>query len=205
LRKGILDKESWKGILDTHFIEENQSMQELQSPAKCSWVEKEEEDLNQVLSRIRESFAGRSGDLISMLQAVQRTLGFLPERSLLEIARMIGVPAASVFGVATFYAQFRLQPVGKHIIRICTGTACHVRGSRRILNDVESRLHIEPEQTTSDRRFTLQTVACFGACALAPVVVVDESVNGRMNPSKILGIVKDLDVEKSKEETGSGQ
>lgn len=180
-------------------------MQELQPSAKCSWEEKEEEDLNRVLSRIRESFAGRPGDLISMLQLTQRTLGFLPERSLVEIARMIGVPAASVFGVATFYAQFRLQPVGRHIIRICTGTACHVRGSRRILNDVENRLHIEPEQTTGDRRFTLQTVACFGACALAPVVVIDESVNGRMNPSKILGIVKDLDVEKSGEETGPGR
>jgi NADH-quinone oxidoreductase subunit E len=192
-------------LLDTHFIEENQSMQQLQSSAKCSWEDKEEEDLNQALSQIRKTFAGQPGDLIPMLQAVQRALGFLPERSLLEIARITRVPAASVFGVATFYAQFRLQPVGRHTIRICTGTACHVRGSHRILNDVENRLHIEPEQTTGDRQFTLQTVACFGACALAPVVVVDESVNGRMNSSKILGMVKDLDVEKFEEETGSGR
>jgi NADH:ubiquinone oxidoreductase subunit E len=180
-------------------------MQELQPSETCSIEEKEPDALNEALAGIRDSFTGRPDELIPMLQAVQRTLGFLPEKALLGIARMTGVPAASVFGVATFYSQFRLHPVGRHIIRVCTGTACHVRGSHRILHEMSNRLQIGVGQTTKDHMFTLQTVACFGACALAPVVVVDESVNGRMNPSKILGIVEDLDVEKSEEETGSGR
>jgi NADH-quinone oxidoreductase subunit E len=172
-------------------------MQEMKSSATCCCEKKELDDLNKALIGIRELFPGRPDDLIPMLQAAQKALGFLPAEALLGIARIAGVPAASVFGVATFYSQFRLNPVGRHIIRICTGTACHVRGSHRILNDVSNRLHIGVGQTTGDRQFTLQTVACFGACALAPVVVVDESVNGRMNPSKILGIVEKMDREAS--------
>jgi NADH-quinone oxidoreductase subunit E len=167
-------------------------------PAVCRCEEKERADLKAVLDEVRNSFSGRAGDLIPMLQAVQNRMGYLPEEALVEIARIAGIPAASVFGVATFYAQFRLRPVGKHIIKICTGTACHVRGSHRILNNLENRLHVEPDQTTDDRLFTLQTVACFGACALAPVVVLDESVNGRMNPSTTLGMVEDLGEEERK-------
>lgn len=169
-----------------------------QSSAVCRCEEEEQEDLKAVLDEIRKSFIGQTGDLIPMLQAVQSRMGYLPEEALTEIARITGIPAASVFGVATFYAQFRLRPVGRHIIKICTGTACHVRGSHRILNDLENRLHVEPDQTTDDRLFTLETVACFGACALAPVVVVDESVNGRMNPKKTLGMVQDLGNEERK-------
>jgi NADH-quinone oxidoreductase subunit E len=180
-------------------------MQELQPSDTCSCEKTELDELKNALIGIRELFAGRPDELIPMLQAVQRTLGFLPEGALLEIARMMGIPAASVFGVATFYSQFRFNPVGRHIIRVCTGTACHVRGSHRILNDVSKRLHIGPGQTTSDRLFTLQTVACFGACALAPVVVVDESVNGRMNSSKILGIVEKMDSETAESQTNPGR
>jgi NADH:ubiquinone oxidoreductase subunit E len=170
------------------------------SSVVCRCEENEQEDLKAALEVIRESYIGRADELIPMLQAVQNRLGYLPEEALMEIARLTGIPSASVFGVATFYAQFRLKPVGRHIIKVCTGTACHVRGSHRILNDVEKRLHVEPEQTTDDRLFTLQTVACFGACALAPVVVVDESVTGRMNPTKILGMVEDLDTKERKRE-----
>ena len=162
------------------------------SSAVCRCEERERENLQSALEEIQKSFTGRAGDLIPMLQTIQDRLGYLPEEALMEISRMTGTPAASVFGVATFYAQFRLRPVGKHIIKICTGTACHVRGSHKILNDLENRLHVEPDQTTDDRLFTLQTVACFGACALAPVVVVDESVNGRMNPTKTMGMVQEL-------------
>jgi NADH-quinone oxidoreductase subunit E len=154
--------------------------------------ENELEDLRYVLSGFQKSYAGRPDELIPMLQSVQKALGYLPEEALLEIAHLTKVPAASVFGVATFYSQFRLQPVGKHTVKICTGTACHVRGSHRILNDVEKRLCVKASGTTDDRLFTLQTVACFGACALAPVVVVNESVNGRMNPPKTLRIVDEV-------------
>jgi NADH-quinone oxidoreductase subunit E len=166
-------------------------MHEPQTPITCSHL-KEPEDLKEVLEGIQKTYVGRPDELIPMLQQLQKELGYLPEKALWEIGRIARVPAASVFGVATFYSQFRLQPVGRYTIKICTGTACHVRGSHRILNDAEKRLNVAPPGTTEDRLFTLQTVACFGACALAPVVVVDESVNGRMNPSKTLGIVEQL-------------
>lgn len=164
----------------------------IQQPSFALQEENEPEDLRNVLSGFQNSYAGRPDELIPMLQSIQKVLGYLPEAALLEIAHMTKVPAASVFGVATFYSQFRLQPVGKHTIKICTGTACHVRGSHRILNDVEKRLRVKSSGTTNDRLFTLQTVACFGACALAPVVVVNESVSGRMTPSKTLRIVEEV-------------
>jgi len=149
-------------------------------------------EIQEPLAALRSEFEGRPHELIPMLQRVQRALGYLPEPALAEIARLTGLPAATVFGVATFYAQFRFQAVGKHVIRICRGTACHVRGSDRILEDLKTRLKISPGGTTGDGLFTLETVACFGSCALAPVVVADDSVQGRMNPSKTRKILKDL-------------
>ncbi len=136
------------------------------------------------LGEIRTKFALGPGELIPMLQYVQRKLGYLPEMALLEIAHLTRLPPATVFGVATFYKQFRLQPGGKHIVRVCRGTACHVRGSGRILSDIQQRYKLAAGDTTADRLFTLETVACFGSCALAPVVVMDDAVQGRMNPSK---------------------
>ena len=140
--------------------------------------------VEKALSEIQTGFEGRSDELIPMLQRVQRTLGYLPERALVEIAHLTRLPTATVFGVATFYEQFRFHPAGKHIIRVCRGTACHVRGSDRILEDIETRFQLAPGGTSDDRLFTLETVACFGSCALAPVVLVDDSVKGRMNPAK---------------------
>jgi NADH-quinone oxidoreductase subunit E len=136
------------------------------------------------LAEIFQEFKGRPDDLIPVLQRVQAALGYLPEKALLEIAYKMALPSAKVFGVATFYTQFRLQPVGKHIIRVCRGTACHVRGSGRILKSIQARLKVAPGETTKDRLFTLETVACFGSCALAPVLVIDDAVHGRMNSSK---------------------
>ena len=149
-------------------------------------------EIKGLLSKIRSEFEGRPDELIPMLQKVQRSMGYLPESALLEIAHFTGLPPAKVFGVVTFYGQFRLHPVGKYIVRVCRGTACHVRGSGRILKDIESRLKVTPGETTKDRLFTLETVACFGSCALAPVVVVDDSVRGRINSSKALGILEEI-------------
>jgi len=164
-------------------------MQAPQAAVICCCREEDRAALNQALSIIENSFEGRKGELIPLLQSVQREIGYLPEEALLEIARKTRVPAATVFGVATFYRQFRLQPEGRHTIRVCTGTTCHVKGSNRILSDLKHRLHIEPDGTTDDRSFTLRTAACFGACALAPVVVVDESVYGGTSPKKTREIV----------------
>jgi NADH-quinone oxidoreductase subunit E len=125
---------------------------------------------------------------------VQGRLGYLPENALEEIALLTGRPAASVFGTATFYEQFRLAPVGRHIIRVCRGTACHVKGSDRILEEIRQRLDLSPGETSPDRQFTLETVACFGSCAIAPVVVVDDSVKGRMNPANTCQCLADIRV-----------
>lgn len=144
------------------------------------------------LYNIFKKFESRPDNLIPMLQAVQGSMGYLPEKALLEIASLTGLPSSKVFGVATFYAQFRLQPAGKHIIRVCRGTACHVRGSGRILRHIMSRLQVAPGGTTTDRLFTLETVACFGSCALAPVVVIDDNVYGRMNPLKVQAILDEI-------------
>ena len=136
---------------------------------------------------------GRPEELIPMLQAIQKRLGYLPEDALLEVSRVTKLPAAKVFGVATFYEQFRLNPVGRHIVKLCRGTACHVRGADRILNDVQLTYHVEPGETTEDGSFTLETVACFGSCALAPVVVLDDTVKGRMTPSKTRDVLGTLE------------
>lgn len=157
----------------------------------------EEAEVDGPLAEIREKFEGRRDELIPMLQTVQRALGYLPEQALLEIARFTGVTSASVYGVATFYSQFRLQPVGKHIIKVCRGTACHVRGSGRILKDIQKRLKVEPGETTPDQQFTLETVACFGSCALAPVMVVNDSVHGRMDSATSTGMLDELSPQES--------
>lgn len=152
-------------------------------------------ELERALSEIRNQFEGKREELIPMLQKVQATLGYLPEKALLEIARWSKLPAATVFGAATFYTQFRFHPTGKHILRVCRGTACHVKGSDRILNDIETCLDIRPGETSRDRTFTLETVACFGSCALAPVVLLDSAVKGRMNSSKSREIIRQIQEE----------
>jgi NADH-quinone oxidoreductase subunit E len=141
-------------------------------------------EMSALLSDLRKRYRGTSEALIPMLQKVQRAAGYLPEAALLEIAELTGLPSATVFGVATFYEQFRLQPVGRHIVRVCRGTACHVKGVDRILNAIEAHFRLTPGGTTDDGLFTLETVACFGSCALAPVVVVDDEVKGRMTPAQ---------------------
>jgi NADH-quinone oxidoreductase subunit E len=149
---------------------------------------KEESSISEILRNIE----GRPDNLIPLLQRVQRMLGYLPEWALLEVSDHVSLPSAKVFGVATFYSQFRLQPIGEHIIRVCRGTACHVRRSNRILKEIQSHLRVLPGETTRDRLFTLETVACFGSCALAPVMVVDDTVYGRMNTSKALAMLQSI-------------
>lgn len=149
-------------------------------------------EMKAVMSEIRKESKGKPEELIPLLQRVQSKIGFLPEKALMEIAGITGLSAAKVYGVASFYAQFRFHPVGKHMVRICRGTACHVKGSNRILNDIETHFKLEEGETTEDMLFTLETVACFGSCALAPVVLVDEMVRGRMNPSKTRSALEEI-------------
>jgi len=134
------------------------------------------ERLSQILTPYRE----QRGTLIPVLQKVQEELGYLPEETISEIANFLGLSKNEVYGVASFYAQFRFERPGEHIIKVCEGTACHVGGSGRILEEVERELDIQPGGTTEDYKFSLERVACVGCCALAPVMVMDNVVNAKM-------------------------
>ncbi|MDR2352087.1 MAG: NADH-quinone oxidoreductase subunit NuoE [Deltaproteobacteria bacterium] len=125
------------------------------------------------------------GSLIPVLQAAQDTYGYLPYKALEAIAKKLQIPISQIYGVVTFYAQFRLIPRGKHVIRSCQGTACHVRNSARILDSLKSTLKINPGGTTEDLKFTLETVACIGCCSLAPVMMIDTDAHGRLRPDRI--------------------
>jgi len=149
-------------------------------------------EVEKLFSEIRKNFIGRAEELIPMLQSAQKVFGFLPERALLEVASLTGLSAAKVFGTATFYSQFRLQPVGKYIVKVCRGTACHVKGSDRLLDTLQDHLQVLPGQTTEDGLFTIETVACFGSCALAPVMVVNDSVYGNLNRSRALKLLDEI-------------
>lgn len=148
-----------------------------------------EADVKQKLDGIFSGYHGRKEELIPVLQAAQAEFRYLPEDVMQEIAEFLGLPASAVFGVSTFYAQFKFTPIGKHIVKVCRGTACHVRGAPRILDEVEKQLGIGPGQTTEDMEYSMETIACFGSCALAPVMVVDDDVYGRMTPAKVREIL----------------
>ncbi len=129
-------------------------------------------------------------DLISVLQQVQDSFGYLPPEAVEAISRRTRIPLSRIYGVISFYAQFYTEPHGRHTIRVCRGTACHVRGGKRVIDAVKAELGIEEEQTTDDMMFTLQTVACLGACALGPVMVVDSTYHGNMDPRKALRVLQ---------------
>jgi len=133
------------------------------------------------------------GRLIPILQAVQEEYRYLPEKVLSFVANALDVPAARVYGVATFYAHFSLAPKGKHVIRVCDGTACHVRGSQGLLTALREELQLgDGEHTTADMLFTVETVSCIGACGLSPAMVVDEQIHGLLTPEAAAQIVRDL-------------
>ena len=125
------------------------------------------------------------GSLIPVLQACQDAYGYLPFKALEAIAKQLNTPISQIYGVVTFYAQFRLIPRGRHVIRSCQGTACHVRNSARILESLKTTLGVAPGGTTEDMKFTLETVACIGACSLAPVMMIDTDAHGRLRPDRI--------------------
>jgi NADH-quinone oxidoreductase subunit E len=125
------------------------------------------------------------GSIVPLLQKLQDAYGYLPKNVVLEVARRTGLPASRIYGVATFYAQFRLQPSGRHMVRCCRGTACHVRGSKEISGALMRELKIDEGGTTSDGRYSLDVVACLGTCFLAPVIMVDSDYYGSMTPGRV--------------------
>jgi NADH-quinone oxidoreductase subunit E len=155
------------------------------------------------LERIRTEIAGSSRErrrLIPLLQQVQQRLKYLPEKALNMVAEHLELPLSEVSGVASFYNQFRFHPPGKYPIKVCMGTACHVRGGEIILENFERKLGIREGETTEDREFSIERVACVGCCALAPVTLVGDIVQGHMAPSKVEGLFTRIQVEKDMEE-----
>jgi len=130
--------------------------------------------------------------LIPILQDVQELFGYLPKEVIAEISRHLSMPASKIFGVASFYNQFRFQPIGKYHIQLCRGTACHVKGSAKLLDTVLKQLQIEPGQTTRDKMFSIEVVACLGACGLSPVVSVNGEFYARMTNRKVTELINSL-------------
>ncbi len=141
-------------------------------------------------------FGRNKGNLIPILQEVQGRLGYLPLEAMSEVAEFLHVPETDVYGVVTFYNQFRLTPPGKHSIRVCLGTACHMKGGYIVLDAWRRRLGIDRGETTPDREFDLDTVACVGCCTMAPVTVVDDKVEGQTSPTRVDGILLSYQLEK---------
>jgi len=139
---------------------------------------------------VSEMAPGR-GALIPVLQNVQSRIGYLPREAMERIAQRTGVPASRVFGVATFYSQFRLEPVGRYVIKVCHGTACHVQGAVAVTEAICSELGVEPGDTTADGKFTIESVACLGCCSLAPVMMIEENTFGRLTPDAARKIVRE--------------
>jgi NADH-quinone oxidoreductase subunit E len=166
----------------------------------------EEENTNILqTNKVLKGFSRKKGNLIPILQKVQGKLGYLPREAMLEIARFLGIPEINVYSVVTFYNQFRLNPPGKHSIRVCLGTACHMKGGYITLDAWRRRLGIDVRQTTDDREFDLDSVACVGCCVMAPVTVVDDKPQGQVEPTKVDGILLAFELEREKKAGGAGE
>ncbi|MBN1270134.1 MAG: NADH-quinone oxidoreductase subunit NuoE [Kiritimatiellae bacterium] len=137
-------------------------------------------------------YDGTPGELIPLLQSAQDHFGYIPRRAIRHIASVTGIAESEVYGVITFYNQFRLRPVGKHIIRVCCGTACHVARSRVLIDTIQDELGIEVDDTTEDGQFTLLTVACLGCCSLAPVMMINDETHGRLTPGSVRKILRGI-------------
>ncbi|MDP2873422.1 MAG: NADH-quinone oxidoreductase subunit NuoE [Bacillota bacterium] len=157
------------------------------------------------LDEILSHYEGQPGALIPVLQQAQDAYGYLPRPVIAAIAERLRLPAARIYGVATFYAQFHLKPRGRHIVRVCLGTACHVRGGERIAEQLAESLGVAVGGTTEDRLFTLEKVACLGACGLAPAMVVDGTTYGRLTPKAALNVIERYRREPAEVATQGGQ
>ena len=144
------------------------------------------------IKNILEDYKNKNGALIPVLQKVQNHYTYIPEPAVDFIAENLNISPSEIYGVITFYSQFYTQPRGKHILRVCRGTACHVKGSKTVLEVIKDKLKIKEGDTTKDLKFTLETVGCLGACALAPVMVVNNIYYDKVTPQKIDDILAHL-------------
>jgi NADH:ubiquinone oxidoreductase subunit E len=146
-------------------------------------------DTKEQVDEILSNYNGQKEELVPILNDIQERFGYLPIYAMNHVAEFLHVSNSNVFGVATFYALFKYNPTGKNTVKVCRGTACHVRGAPRILDEVQKKLKIKPGETTDDLEYSLEAIACFGSCALAPVMVVNNTVYGRMTPTRVSEIL----------------
>lgn len=158
--------------------------------SSCVQPVEDAQEKEKQLQELFEKWRGVKGALIPILQGAQAIYGYLPKEVLLRISRELKLPPSRVFGVATFYAQFHLKPRGRNIVRVCLGTACHVRGGAKIFEELQKILGVKNGETTEDLRYTLETVACLGCCGLSPVIMVNDDTHGRLTPDKLKDIVE---------------
>ncbi len=167
-------------------------------------MEGELEQIQSVVAEVLKKFDSDSEQLLPILQAVQGRLGYLPREAMKMVAAAVEIPEVDVYSVGTFYNQFRLNPPGKNQIKVCMGTACHMTGGNIIMDSFERRLEIEEGETTKDREFSLERVACVGCCALAPVVLVNDEVEAKVRPTRVDGILLGLGKELNRKKTEVG-
>jgi NADH-quinone oxidoreductase subunit E len=148
------------------------------------------QQLKEKVGQVLAKYQGDKSALIDILHDTQSTIGYLPREALEEIRTGLDIPLSRIYSVATFFKAFSLTPRGRHVINVCMGTACHVRGSDKVLTQMEKELGIKTGGNTKDLRFTLETVNCVGACALGPMVIIGEDYHGEMTPEKVSGVLK---------------
>lgn len=158
---------------------------DLENKCCCGGENREKAQIDEILTK----YEGRKGALIPVLQEIQALYNYLPKDVLEYVAERMKTPISQIYGLVTFYSQFHLNPRGRNIIRVCQGTACHVRGGKVILQAIEKQLGIKAGHTTEDLRFTLETIACVGACGLAPVMQINDDTHGRLTTEKIAAIL----------------
>ncbi len=149
--------------------------------------------MEEALAKILKNYEENEGNVITILQDIEERFGYIPEEAINRIAKKLDIPASRFFGTATFYSQFHLKPRGKNIITVCRGTACHVKGSEKLINRLSLELDVpQGDDTTSDCKFTIEKVNCIGACGIAPVTVVNHTVHGKMTLDKLMREIKKL-------------
>jgi len=149
------------------------------------------------LQPIIQKYKSKKGNLIPILQKTQEIYGYIPREAFVEISEKTGIELSDMYGVATFYSQFRLHPVGKHIIKVCHGTACHVQNADAITESIAEALKIKDGETTPDNLFTLESVACLGCCSLAPVMMIDNETFGKLSGKEAVKIIKEIRLKES--------
>jgi NADH-quinone oxidoreductase subunit E len=150
-------------------------------------------------------YEGQKGALIPLLQSAQDTYGYIPEKAIDYISHVTGIPSADIYGVVTFYAQFRTKPLGKYVVKVCNGTACHVNGAKTITDTINDELNIDYEETSDDGKFSLLSVACIGCCSLAPVIVINDETFGRLTPAKLRKVIRKFKAKVKKEKLAEAE